>query len=389
MNRYGDLSNGWQTLENLQKSFDFMPVMIASIDRHERYLVANREYAARVDKPLEEIIGRSVREVVGVDSYQLIQAKIQECLEGRTIEYEIELWGAEAGRVITVRYYPRFTDVGEVTSFMMLGLDITHNRRVVPNLTTRRQDRQPNLTEVNELQHRDLDTIQNDLLQAERMAALGRASALVSHELRNPLGAMAASLNLLSLRNKDDSEMQKIVARLWHNLGRCDRVVSSMLDFSKPITLDRQSIQPDLLVEQVLQDLVLPSYIDLDWLPGECAPVKLDVDLMTRALANLLDNAMDSMAPPLHNGAPMRLLIRCGYDDCSLTLEISDTGHGMDRETVARLFEPFFSTKVYGMGIGALFARNVITAHHGQMSIESRPGCGTKIRMMIPFDVAE
>lgn len=231
-----------------------------------------------------------------------------------------------------------------------------------------------------------LKAIQFELLQTERMAALGRASALVSHELRNPLGAIAASLKLLSLRNKDDHEIQTVVNRLWHNLGRCERMVSSMLDFSKPIKIDRQLIQPDDLIEQVIQDLTLPAHVDLDWIPSQCAAVKLDIDLMTRALANLLDNAVDSMTPPISDRTPMRLLIRCDQNDSGLTLEISDTGCGMDGETVARLFEPFFSTKVYGIGIGAVFAHNVVTAHQGQINVESSPDSGTRTLITLPFD---
>ena len=236
------------------------------------------------------------------------------------------------------------------------------------------------------LKERDnLDAIQFELLQTERMAALGRASALVSHELRNPLGAIAASLKLLSLRNKDDHEMQTVVNRLWHNLGRCERMVSSMLDFSKPIKIDRQFIQPNNLVEQVLQDLTLPAHVELDWTPKQCSPVKLDIDLMTRALANLLDNAVDSMTPPISGRAPMRLLIRCEQDDSGLTLEVTDTGCGMDCDTVARLFEPFFSTKVYGIGIGAVFAHNVVTAHRGQIKVESSTDSGTRTLITLPF----
>ena len=244
------------------------------------------------------------------------------------------------------------------------------------------------LSALNEqlLKERDnLDAIQFELLQTERMAALGRASALVSHELRNPLGAIAASLKLLSLRNKDDQEMQTVVNRLWHNLGRCERMVSSMLDFSKPIKIDCQLIQPNDLIEQVLQDLALPAHVDLDWIPGQCTPVELDIDLMTRALANLLDNAVASMTPPI-SGRTMRLLIRCDQNDSGLTLEISDTGCGMNRETVARLFEPFFSTKVYGIGIGAVFAHNVVTAHQGQIKVESSTDSGTRTIITLPFN---
>ena len=236
------------------------------------------------------------------------------------------------------------------------------------------------------LNERDsLDAIHLGLLETGRMAALGRASALVSHELRNPLGAIAASIKLLSLRNQEDQETQTVVKRLWRNLGRCERLVSSMLDFSRPIKIDRQLIQPDLLVEQVLQDLILPSHVELDWIPGGCAEMQLDGDLMKRALAYLLDNAVDSMTPPIVSRAPMRLLIRCDHNECGLKLEISDTGCGMDRDTVARLFEPFFSDKVYGIGIGAVLARNVVTAHQGQITIESNPDSGTKTLITIPF----
>jgi len=373
-------------IESTQEQLASMPIIIALVDRQEHYLAASREYAKLVDKPLEQIVGNTVNSVVGASSYQrLIRNEIKRCLSGHPVEYELESLNPETGRVISIRYHPRFDSKGDVSEFLMLGLDITNHRRLTTNRSDQPQEYKLNLDNVSQLRLRDERAIQSDRLQAERLAALGRASALVSHELRNPLGAMAASLKLLSLHEENNTEVKTIVDRLWHNLGRCERLVSSMLDFSKPIKIDRQLVQPNVLIEQALHDMALPPHVALDWTPEKCGSAELDVDLITRALTNLMDNAVDAMTPPIDNKTPMRLLIRCEEEANFLKLKISDTGCGMDQDIANRLFEAFFSTKVYGIGIGAVFAHNVVTAHQGHISVTSNTNLGTQVLITLPL----
>ena len=370
---------------------DAIPSGIIAVGPDRKIVFSNRYATNLLSDNGSSIVGQRIEDVATPASNIFINSYVYPLLLENSKADEIQLnFKNLSGKDLSVPVVANI--VMEADNTMLWIFTLCENRNKLYNeLLSARDSLGVQATELGTLNAQLMDerdnlaAIQFDSLQTERMAALGRASALVSHELRNPLGAIAASLKLLSLRNEGDHEMQTVVKRLWHNLGRCERLVSSMLDFSKPIKIDCQFIPPDVLVEQVLQDLVLPSHVDLDWVPRKCAPFKLDVDLMTRALANLLDNSVDSMTPPTNSKTPMRLLIRCDHDHSGLKLKISDTGCGMDHDTVARLFEPFFSTKVYGIGIGAVFAHNVVTAHQGQISVESSPDSGTQTLITLPF----
>jgi PAS domain S-box-containing protein len=231
-----------------------------------------------------------------------------------------------------------------------------------------------------------LRRMQERLAHQEKIAFLGRAAAQVAHEVKNPLAGLL--LYALHLRGKvvdklSEGELaliDKMVDTINHLTGTADQV----LDFARPIRLNPRPADLNLVVTDVLQ-LLRPQIeagrieprTELD---AACGRVVLDEPSMRSAVMNLALNAVQAMP----GGGT--LTVRTEARDGAVDLEIRDEGAGMSEEQVGNIFEPFFTTKSQGLGLGMPFAQRVVEQHGGTVSIESRPGAGTTVRVRLPND---
>ena len=224
------------------------------------------------------------------------------------------------------------------------------------------------------------------LAQQEKIAALGRVAAQVAHEVKNPLAGLL--LYALHLRGKvqgrlaesEASMLDKIVSTINHLTSTCEQILS----FARPIQLTPQRVDLNRVVEDVLQLLEpqlsaagVRAAADLDP-AGAFGP--LDESSLRAALMNLALNAVQSMP----SGGELRVRTRAGGG--ALVAEIADTGAGMNEQQVKDIFEPFYTTKSTGLGLGLPFAKKVIEEHRGQIAVESRAGAGTTIRVTLPAE---
>lgn len=224
------------------------------------------------------------------------------------------------------------------------------------------------------------------LAQQEKIAALGRVAAQVAHEVKNPLAGLL--LYALHLKGKTEgrlsegeaSLLDKIVCTINHLTSTCEQILS----FARPVQLVPQSTDLNRVLTDVLH-LLEPQLsaarvevrADLD--PAG-APGRLDESSLRAALMNLTLNAVQSMA----GGGELRVRTRAA--DGALGVEIADTGTGMTEEQVKNIFEPFYTTKSTGLGLGLPYAKKVVEEHRGQIAVESRAGEGTKIRITLPAE---
>ena len=221
------------------------------------------------------------------------------------------------------------------------------------------------------------------LVQQERIAALGRAAAQVAHEVKNPLaGLLLYSLHLKSKIEKySESEaalVDKIVETINHLTDRVERI----LGFARPLNLTRGSGNLNRIINDVL-DLLRPQItankIDVHVsLSEHAASAMIDESSMRGALMNLILNAIEAMP----EGG--RLNVTSDRTDQMLRLEIADTGRGIREEAVKNIFEPFYTTKEQGLGLGMPYAKKIIEQHGGSIACDSRLDEGTTIRIAMP-----
>ena len=237
----------------------------------------------------------------------------------------------------------------------------------------------------------ELRVAQQELLRKERLATLGQLTATVSHELRNPLGAMRPSMYIIRKRvNSNDPRLQQAVERVERNITRCDRIIDELLDFTRIQELDLQRIPIDEWLQTLLDGQFLPKELTLCWrlgLPG--VSLCIDPDRLRRAVINLFENACQAMLPEV-NFKPVPsdacLTVSTGIVPGRVELVFADTGPGISADVLPKIFEPLFSTKAFGVGLGLPTVKQIMVQHGGGLEVETREGHGTRMILWLPYE---
>ena len=220
------------------------------------------------------------------------------------------------------------------------------------------------------------------LVTQERIAALGRAAAQVAHEVKNPLaGLLLYSLHLKSkATNFSESEaylVDKIVETINHLISRVEQI----LGFARPISLTLRSGNLNQIINDILELLrpqLTANKVEVRLSIDQPTYAMLDEASMRGALMNLVLNAIEAMP----QGGTLSIAI--DQTDETLRIEIADTGPGIGDEEAKKIFEPFYTTKEQGLGLGMPYAKKIIDQHGGTISLSSQPGEGTTISVALP-----
>ncbi len=237
----------------------------------------------------------------------------------------------------------------------------------------------------------ELDEAQRSLMQSEKLAALGRFSSGIAHEMKNPLGIVIGGIEFLEVNEKKaDAEVRKVISKIKEAALRAAQIVDDILKFAKPSSLQLELTDPNELVKDTLS---LFRYgiksrdvkIGADY-AAEAMSVKVDRNRIQQVLFNLLANAVES----LEHGGQVRVAVSRhprskAYPAGSCMIEVADTGIGIPPENLHHLFEPFFTTKrdQKGTGLGLSVAKTIVEHHNGDLKIESEMGKGTRARVIL------
>ncbi|MCD6302393.1 MAG: hypothetical protein J7M15_02580, partial [Anaerolineae bacterium] len=240
------------------------------------------------------------------------------------------------------------------------------------------------------LQHA-LETLretQDQLVQAERLAAVGRLAASVAHELRNPLMVMRNALYFLDRVVSSDGEhdpdtLRRYFAKLDGEIDRQNKIINDLLYFSRnrPRRLSRVDI--NALAGETLLRVEMPESVKVvkDLSPG-LESISADADQIQQVLVNLVSNAVQAMP----DGGTLTLTT-ADDDGEWVVVQVEDTGCGIDEEHLAKLFEPFFTTKEKGIGLGLSVTKSIVEGHRGEISVSSSPGEGSKFIVKLPYEL--
>lgn len=227
--------------------------------------------------------------------------------------------------------------------------------------------------------------------RSQRLAAMGEMAAQLAHQLRTPLAA--ALLYTANLENPEIatesriSIAQKAVARLRH----LEKLIQEMLLFARGEVLGREAIDVTELLRELqhtIEPLARSRHVTLEVHTQEEALPALQGNrkAIVGALANLLENALHALSSPEQTRPGVVVLqAECDHERACLLLRVRDNGPGMSPELVARLFEPFFTTRTEGTGLGLAIARGVARAHNGNIEVNSTPGVGTEFVVSLPL----
>ncbi len=227
----------------------------------------------------------------------------------------------------------------------------------------------------------ELSDTQARLVFQERLAAIGQVAAAVGHELRNPLGVLTNSLYLIrtALPSGDTERIERHLATADREIGAAVVIVEGLLDFARQSEPDPAVFRLDDLVDESLSVSVPPPGIEVTRRGlDEIGDVRADRQQLRQVLLNLLMNAYAAM-----DGEGI-LAIDALPDGDGVEIRVSDTGTGMDEETVNHIFDPFYTRKAKGIGLGLAVTRRIVEAHGGTIAAHSAPGEGTTFMIGLP-----
>jgi signal transduction histidine kinase len=229
---------------------------------------------------------------------------------------------------------------------------------------------------------------QTEAAQRERLSSLGRLSTVIAHEIRNPLMIIKATLSTLRRHELTPEERREAVADIAEETTRLNRIVSEVLDFAKPITFE--------YAESSINDICLSS-ATAAWAGDFDGQVSLDFDsslprMMTdperlrAALINILTNARHAVhAAHLEENRASVVVRTCGNGNGHVVISISDHGIGIASEDMPHIFDPYFTTRRAGTGLGLPISKNIIEGLGGTLAVDSELGVGTEIRIDLPI----
>ncbi len=229
-----------------------------------------------------------------------------------------------------------------------------------------------------------LRAAQNRLIQSEKLAVIGQLASSLAHELNNPLQAIESGLGLLMTQlNGAAPEVRQDLLIIQQELERIQTIFRQMLDFYRPVSHEHLPLDVNgicegvrILMRKRLQDAGITLRLQLaDHLPTPCG----DSNQIKQVLLNLMLNAAEAARD---EGA--RILVTTAAQGQTVIITLIDNGLGIPPEHLPRLFEPLFTTKTRGLGLGLAISREIIERHGGSINVESAPGEGTTFQIKLP-----
>jgi two-component system, NtrC family, sensor histidine kinase HydH len=245
------------------------------------------------------------------------------------------------------------------------------NRKLLGNVLLFRD-----LTEVQELK--------KEVERNRRLASMGRLAAGVAHEIRNPLSSIKGFAIYFKERYKEVPEDQKTAEIMVQEVERLNRVIGQLLEFARPMKLNRKKASLHEVITyslKMIQSQAQDKGVAITTnLSPEIKEAPLDPDRISQVLLNLYLNAIEAM----DQGGTLHIDSSLDEESGAATIVVSDTGAGIKQEDIEHVFDPYFTTKQSGTGLGLAIVHRIIEAHKGEVRVESEPGKGTRVTVVLP-----
>jgi signal transduction histidine kinase len=272
---------------------------------------------------------------------------------------------------VSISGKPVFDARGQFRGYRGSGRDVTKEVAVELELARRVDERTA-----------ELRAAQSELIRKERLSALGQLTATMAHELRNPLSAIRNTLFAVkeTAANKG-IDLERPLTRVERSVARCDRIINDLLDYTRVKELHLAELAPDPWIEEVLSEQRLPAGIELERrLDADCM-IAIDPERVRRVLINLIDNAAQAMP---EDARERKITVTTALlDDGHCEFAVADTGAGITADVLPKVFEPLFSTKSFGTGLGLPMVKQIVEQHGGTITITSEIGKGTRVTVRL------
>ncbi len=328
-----------------------MPMGLIAIDGAGRIVAFNQTAESILLQAAGDVIGRGADEILPETCRHLIASL---GMEKRIIATEIDCPFAD-GRTVPLEVIATvLKEGGEAAGSVFLFRDITEVRR-----------------------------LKKEIARNQHLASLGSLAAGVAHEIRNPLSSIKGFATYFRERYRDNPEDEKTAGIMIQEVDRLNRVISQLLDYARPMTMQRQEIHVQDVIRHALRMIETQArekgiVLQAD-LPVDIPAVSIDPDRMHQVFLNLYLNALGAMETDGLLSVSLKKL-----SDGRIRIEVRDTGVGIALQDLGRIFDPYFTTKPSGAGLGLAIVQKIIDAHNAEIHIASKPGQGTTATILLP-----
>ena len=369
-----------------------IPQKIFAKDRNSVYTSVNENFARDLAITPQEFVGKTdydffpkeLADKYRADDQRILESGETEHIEERYIQDGQEVW------VHTIKTLVR-DEQGQVVGILGVFWDITERKQAEEAL----KEYSERLEEMVEERTKALRDAQEQLVRSEKLAVLGQLAGGVGHELRNPLGAIKnAAYFLHMVLEKPEPDVAEMLQILDREVGNCERIISSLLDFAQPRELALRQVHLPEVIEEALARTTVPNLpaqagnVEVLTRYAEALPlITADPDQLGLVFGNLILNAVQAMP----GGG--RLTITAAYVEggtvrdpqSAIRIQVSDTGVGIPEEHLGKIFEPLFTTKAKGIGLGLAVSKTLVERHGGSMEVTSEVGKGSTFTVRLPL----
>jgi len=287
---------------------------------------------------------------------------------------------------IDVSIFPLLDEEGCLKNIICQWIDIDELKTIQQELLDHNANLELKIAE----RTRDLKETQEKLIRQERLAVMGELAGSVGHELRNPLGVITNASYYLNLALKDkDEKTAEYLDLIDREAKKASKIISDLLDYARVRPAEGVSFSIIELIDDVLNQLPLPDHIELQVnVAGDCPPVLADPGQIRQVMTNLINNAVQAMpdSGTLNiKGRYPSLANRSSY----VIIEVKDTGKGIQAKDLNKVFEPLYTTRAMGVGLGLTISKKLAEANGGELQVERVVGQGTIFRLSLPKDVGQ
>jgi PAS domain S-box-containing protein len=356
----------------LRALFASMQDVVLVIDREGVYRKIAPTNLALLAKPTQELLGKNLRYVFPAEQAETFLGTTRQVLEThQTAHIEYELMIGER----KVWFSASISSMNE-DSTVWVTHDITEHKWAEQKLAQYSEY----LEEMVAERTRELTDAQEKLVRHEKLATLGQIAGSVSHELRNPLGIILNAVYYLKLVQPDANEKVRhhhaMIEQETHN---AEKIISDLLEFARLKSTELEPVSVAELVQHTLKRFPVPKIVTVALkLPADLPMVFADPRQVEQMLGNMVVNACQAMK----DGG--QLTISAHHQKEMVTIVVNDTGVGIPPENMPKLFEPLFTTKINGIGLGLPICKKLAEANGGRIEVQSEPGKGSTFTVYLP-----
>jgi PAS domain S-box-containing protein len=381
-----------EAYKQLEEQFEFLNVRLEETNRDLRDSLEEKD---RVSNYLNNIL-ESMTDgllVVGLDGRINLFNQAAEAITGRSQEevlgrpYE-EVMGLEGGREKSVLHT---LESGDSLVNQQKDLRRTDERTIPLGFSTSlvRDGNGVVLGAIEAFNDMtEVRRLENQVRQMHTLAALGEMAATVAHEIRNPLGGIASFANLLERDLEADDPNRRLVRKITEGVARLNRIVSSLLSYTRPLNLNTHPVDLSQTVEEAAAFFEIDAArqspaVTIERHFAESRTCQVDTEQFHQVVLNLLLNARQAM--PEGGTIGIELSSERAEDGDWAIVCVRDSGIGIEAAVRDKLFTPFFTTKEDGTGLGLVTSRKIVEAHGGRITVDSVPGQGTCFTIALPM----